>query len=65
MRKVTAVSRNPIVYAGTCINVHRRCDGSLYPTFRRPDCTRFHTFRDFCREAADELRMVAGLVEEV
>lgn len=60
----TVVSRNPIVYAGACINVHRRDDGSLYPTFRHPQLSTFYTFRDFCREAAEELLMMAGLGEE-
>ena len=56
--------RHPLIYHGGCINVHRRDDGTLYPTFRQPQYTRFYTFRDFCREAAEELLMVAGLVEE-
>ena len=64
MKRAVVVSRNPIVYAGACINVHRRNDGSLYPTFRQPQLSTFYTFRDFCREASEELRMIAGLVEE-
>ena len=64
MKRVAVVSRNPIVYAGACINVHRRDDGSLYPTFRQPQLSTFYTFKDFCREAAEELYLVAGLVEE-
>ena len=64
MKRATVVSRNPIVYAGACINVHRRDDGSLYPTFRHPQLSTFYTFRDFCREAAEELLMMAGLGEE-
>ena len=64
MKRAAVVSRNPIVYAGACINVHRRDDGSLYPTFRHPQLSTFYTFKDFCREASEELRMIAGLVEE-
>ena len=64
MKRAAVVSRNPIVYAGACINVHRRNDGSLYPTFRQPQLSTFYTFKDFCREASEELRMIAGLVEE-
>ena len=64
MKRTVVVSRNPIVYAGACINVHRRNDGSLYPTFRQPQLSTFYTFKDFCREAAEELRMIAGLGEE-
>ena len=64
MKRTAVVSRNPIVYAGACINVHRRNDGSLYPTFRQPQLSTFYTFKDFCREAAEELLMMAGLGEE-
>ena len=64
MKRTVVVSRNPIVYAGACINVHRRDDGSLYPTFRHPQLSTFYTFRDFCREAAEELLMMAGLGEK-
>ena len=39
-------------------------DGTLYPTFRQPGYTRYYMFRDFCREAAEELLLVAGLVKE-
>lgn len=59
-----AVQRNPIVYQGTCINLHRKADGTIYPTFNRPQFTSDFTFTDFCREAAEELLVVAGLVEE-
>jgi len=38
--------------------------GTLYPTFRQPDYSRFHTFRDFCRKAAKELILISSLVEE-
>ena len=56
--------RYPNIYKGACINVHQKPDGTLYPTFRMPEYTRFYTFKDFCREAAEELLMMAGLVEE-
>ena len=57
------IRRYPCVYKGYCFNVHRRDDGLLYLNFRQPHYTRFYTFRDFCREAAEELMMVVGLVE--
>ena len=60
--KKTAEQRNPIVYLGTCINLHRKADGTIYPTFNRPRYTADFTFADFCREAAEELLVVAGLV---
>ena len=56
--------RYPMIYKGYCINVTCRPDGTLCPHFRLPQYTRFYTFRDFCREAAEELLMMAGLVEE-
>jgi len=56
--------RYPHVYQGYCINVNRKDDGTLYPTFRQPEYTRYYTFKDFCREAAEELLMMAGLGEE-
>lgn len=64
MKRTAVVSRNPIVYAGACINVHRKDDGTLYPTFNRPQYTESFTFQDFCREAAEELLMMAGLGEK-
>lgn len=44
--------------------VHRKDDGTLYPTFNRPQFTEYFTFQDFCREAAEELIVVAGLIEK-
>ena len=55
---------NPCIYKGYAINVHRKDDGTIYPTFRQPQYTRYYTFRDFCREAAEELLLIAGFVEE-
>ena len=54
--------RNPHVYIGKRINVNRKDNGTLYPTFNRPGYTDDFTFQDFCREAAEELLAVAGLV---
>ncbi|MBR1652224.1 MAG: hypothetical protein IJ692_02400 [Alloprevotella sp.] len=56
-----APRRNPLIWRGKCVNVHRRADGKLYPTFNRPDYTPDFTFQDFCREAAGELLAVTGL----
>ena len=56
--------RNPNIYKGYTINVHSKDDGTIYPTFRQPEYTRFYTFKDFCREAAEELLMVVSLLEE-
>ena len=61
--KVVSTKRNPHVYRGKRININRKDDGTLYPTFNRPQYTESLTFQDFCREAAEELLAVAGLVE--
>lgn len=63
-KKVLVTMRNPHVYLGKRINVNRKDDGTLYPTFNRPKYTESFTFQFFCREAAEELLAVAGLVEE-
>ena len=62
-KKVVVTMRNPHVYLGKRINVNRKDDGTLYPTFNRPGYTKSFTFQDFCREAAEELLIVTGLVE--
>ena len=61
-KKVKVIQRNPHVYEGTFININinRKPDGTLYPTFNRPRFTKKFTFQDFCWEAANELRMVVG-----
>lgn len=64
-KKVEVTQRNPHVYCGLRINVNRKDDGTLYPTFNRPRYTKDFTFQDFCREAAEELLAVAGLVEKM
>ena len=56
--------RYPLVYQGYCINVTRRDDGKLCPHFRLPHYTKYYTFKDFCREAAEELLLIDGLLEE-
>ena len=56
--------RYPLVYQGYCINVTRRPDGMLCPHFRQPHYTKYYTFKDFCREAAEELLLIDGLLEE-
>lgn len=56
-----AYRRNPMVYTGQYVNVHRKPDGTLYPTFTRLSYMAKLTFKDFCREAAEELLDVADL----
>lgn len=61
--KKIVVVRNPHLYKGKCVNVIKKED-MLFLTFNRPHFTKDFTFQDFCREAAAELIMVAGLVGE-
>ena len=59
-KKEKVVQRNPHVYEGTYINVNRKNDGTLYPTFNRPQFSERFTFQDFCQGAANELRIISG-----
>lgn len=59
------VKRNPKVYKGISINVHRSDDGQLYPTFNRPRFDKLFTFSDFCHQAALELLVVADMNDEL
>lgn len=63
-KRLVVTQRNPHVYLGKRINVNRKDDGTLYPTFNRPRYTKDFSFQDLCREAAEELLVVAGLIEE-
>ena len=63
-KRLMMTQRNPHVYLGKRINVNRKYDGTLYPTFNRPCYTKDFSFQDFCREAAEELLVVTGLIEE-
>lgn len=60
----TRVHRNPIIFSGKCINLHRRDDGTVYPRFTRPEFNAEFTFSDFCQKASEELLAVAGHVEK-
>ena len=57
--------RNPIVYSGMYVNVHKNDEGMLYPTFNRPVYSKNFSFKKFCYKAARELRYVAPLIEEM
>lgn len=63
-KRVMVDQRNPHIYEGLRINVNRKDNGEPYPTFNRPKYTENFTFQDFCREAAEELIAVAGLIED-
>lgn len=60
-----AVPRNKHVYEGRYINVNRRPDGVLYPTFRYGQLFGHNiSLKDFCSRAAGELLSVEGLIEK-
>ena len=52
--------RNPHVYEGVYININRKPDGTLYPTFNRPQFNEQLSFLEFSRRAAEELMQVAS-----
>jgi len=60
---ITIVRRSPHIYKGTCVNVVRRADGNLYPTFNRPKYSEGFGFQDFCIAAAKELIEASSLGE--
>lgn len=55
--------RNPCIYQGSCFNVHRSADGTLYPTFHKPNLSVKYDLPDFLRDAAQEMRMVADSLD--
>lgn len=59
---MTVTQRNPHIYEGRFINVNRKPDGTLYPTFNRPRFTPEFNFKHFCLAAAEELLEVAGRI---
>lgn len=63
-KKGARVKRNPIVIPGNCVNLHRKGNGSFYPTFRYPELTEHYTWNSFCIEAAKEILSLTGLIEE-
>ena len=63
-KKVKTVQRNPIIFAGSCVNVHLLADGTKRLEFNRPRFYSDFTFRDFCVAAAQELLTIARLLGE-
>lgn len=63
-KQVKPVRRNPIVFEGGTVNVHRLADGTYRLEFARPRFFKDYTFRDFCLAAAQELLVVARLLGE-
>lgn len=63
-KKDKKVQRNPVIFAGGCVNVHLLADGTKRLEFNRPRFYSDFTFRDFCLAAAQELLTVARLLGE-
>ncbi len=63
-KKVKMVQRNPVIFAGGCVNVHLLSDGSKRLEFNRPRFNSDFTFREFCVAAARELLTIARLLGE-
>ena len=63
VKKVKTVRRNPVIFAGGCVNVHLLADGTKRLEFNRPHFYSDFTFRDFCVAAAQELLTIANLLE--
>ncbi|MBO7068718.1 MAG: hypothetical protein J6W52_08575 [Bacteroidaceae bacterium] len=64
MKKVKTVQRNPVIFAGDCVNVHLLADGTKRLEFNRPRFHSGYTFRDFCLAAAQELLTIGCLSGE-
>ena len=58
------VTRKPHLYKGKYVNVNQTDDGRRYPAFCRPAYTDDFTLKHFCLLAAEELLMIAGLIEK-
>ncbi len=63
-KKVKTVQRNPVIFAGRCVNVHLLSDGSKRLEFNRPRFFPGYSFSDFCVAAARELLTIARLLGE-
>lgn len=55
-----AERRNPTIFSGQWINVKRRADGTVYPTFKRTKGIRAGKLGDYAVNTTCELLMVAG-----
>lgn len=55
-----AERRNPSIYEGQWINVKRRADGTVYPTFKRTKGIGAGKLGDYAVNTTCELLMVAG-----
>lgn len=55
-----ATRRNPSIYMGQWINVKRRADGTVYPTFKRTKSIGAGKLGDYAVNTTCELLMVAG-----
>lgn len=63
-KKVKTAQRNPVIFAGGCVNVHLLADGTKRPELCRPRFNSDLSFCDFCIAAAQELLTIARLFKE-
>ena len=57
-KRLVVTQRNPHVYLGKRINVNRKDDGTLYPTFNRPTYTKDFSFQESTRPACFSVQLV-------
>lgn len=57
------VQRNPFVYIGAWVNIKKDKDGMLYATFNRPDYVGNYSFKQYGKNAGEELIAIATLLE--
>lgn len=58
------VHRNPFVYAGVWVNIKKDKNDMLYATFNHPRYEGRYTFRQYCKNAAEELVAIAYILEK-
>ena len=63
-KKLKTLTRNPVIFAGDCVNVHMSADGTKRLYFNRPRFSSKFTFNSFCLAAAQELLTIARLLGE-
>lgn len=55
--------RNPFVYGGVWVNIKQDKNGMLYATFNRPDYVGNYSFKQYGKNAGEELIAIATLLE--
>ena len=63
-KETSSWRRNPLIFEGGAVNVHRLADGTKRPEFVRPKYRPGYGFRDFCFSAIQDLAIAAELFKE-